>query len=231
MKKETAAERVARDMQTELLSGKWHVGDKYLCEHALCEQYGVSRTTVREAMRLLQAMGMITLQAGRGAFVAAITETDMRQNAAQAIFDGEEDYLELTELRIALEPAIASLAALRASEQEQWMLLGLLQVYEKAYEAADPLGMADANKKFHLALAQATHNRVYEKLYRQLSDACDEYVCKLFAVEENGKAAMAEHRAVADAILTRDDALAHAAMQAHTENIRDNIRNIHRKVS
>ena len=110
------------------------------------------------------------------------------------------------------------------------MLLGLLQVYQKAYEAADPLGLADANKKFHLALAQATHNRVYEKLYRQLSDACDEYVCKLFAVAENGKAAMAEHRAIADAILARDGELAHAAMRAHVENVRDNIRDIHRRI-
>ena len=223
MKKLSASEIAAKEIKADILSGGYRVGDKYLPEVELCGKLGVSRTTVREAMKLLQAVGMLELKPGRGAFVAICEEAGLNEHAIDRVFSGKDDFTELSEVRMGIEPTTAKYAAERAVEDEIFKLFGILEFFEKAYEANDVLGMVNADEKFHNAIASAAHNALYCKLYEQMTSALRECKGGLFSVANNGKAAVQEHRAMAEAIAEHDGGKAFEAMETHIRNISANI--------
>lgn len=120
LKRTTMTERAAEEIKKYLISGQVKPGDKLLTETEFADQLGVGRSTVREAIRTLQAMGYVELRPGRGAF-AVITSPDdefsMRENAIR-YFKGNQgslnDFLEVWNL---IEPYAASLAATRANHE------------------------------------------------------------------------------------------------------------------
>ena len=226
MKKLSMTEKTTNAMKADILSGNYEEGEKYLSESEVCNKFGVSRTTVREAMRILQAIGFLELKPGKGAFVAVCDESKLNKLAMESIFSKEDDYLELSEVRMGIEPMVAKYAAERADEDELFRLYGILAFFEKAYQAGDVTGMIEADEKFHDTLAECAHNEVYVKLYEQLSESLKDCKGKLFAIENNGKSAIAEHKAIADAIAERNPQLAYSAMEKHIANIIENIKAI-----
>lgn len=229
MKTLSVTEKITNAIKSDILSGTYKEGEKYLSENELCCKYGVSRTTVRESMRILQAIGFLELKPGRGAFVAVCDESKLDRAAVESIFSREDDFLELSEARMGIEPTTSRYAAQRATEDEIFMLYGILSFFEKAYKDRDVLGMIEADEKFHNHIALCAHNEVYIKLYKQLSDASKECKGRLFSVEDNGKSAVSEHRAIADAIAERDSKKAQKSMEKHIANVIENIKNIANK--
>lgn len=226
MKKVSLIEQCIGAIKKDILSGKYKVGDKYLSESELCTELGVSRTTVREALRSMQAIGFLELKPGKGAFVGICDKSQISQSAVGRIFTKEDDFLELTEVRMGIEPTAAKYAAERAAEDEVFMLYGILSVFEKTYKSGDIMGMIEADEKLHNYIAACAHNDIYVKLYAQLSEVSKECKSKLFSVDNNGKPAVNEHREIVDAIAEHDCEKAQIAMEKHIQNIADNIKNI-----
>ena len=229
MKKQLTTEKIANSMKADIFSGAYKVGEKYLSESEACEKFGVSRTTVREAMKILQTIGVLELKPGRGAFVAACDASELNKAAIESIFSKEDDFSELSEVRLGIETTASKYAAERATEDEIFKLYGIHAFFEKAYTNKDILGMIEADEKFHNCIALCAHNEVYIKVYNQLSDAVKECKRHLFSVENNGKAAVSEHKEIADAIAERDAQKAYNAMQKHLTNVMDNIKIIAKK--
>ena len=229
MKNPSITEKITNAIKSDILSGVYKEGEKYLSENEVCNKFNVSRTTVREAMKILQAIGFLDLKPGRGAFVAVCDESKLNKTAIDSIFSKEDDFLELSEVRLGIEPTAAKYAAERATEDEIFKLYGILAFFEKAYKNQDALGMIEADEKFHNCIAACAHNEVYIKVYKQLSAAAKECKGSLFSVENNGKSAVFEHKEIADAIAEQDSQKAYHAMEKHITNVIDNIKNIANK--
>ena len=105
----TAVEQVESSLIALIQSDDYHVGDKLPTEKQLCEELGVGRGTIREAVRILQAKGYVENRPGRGAFLAR-KYPEAQVDVAEWFRMNEDDLKDLTEIRTAIEPVVVKLA-------------------------------------------------------------------------------------------------------------------------
>ena len=165
IQKKSLAEEVAEQLQKEITEGKLKEGDKLPIEPELMKIFGVGRSTIREAIKMLLNRGYLSVQQGRGTFVESQMPTSepFEQRLKRA------DIRDLYDVRKILEAAIAERAALRRTEQD----LKEIQRYamERKTSAKDGLlkECIEADIHFHVAVAKATHNEILFELYSSAS--------------------------------------------------------------
>ncbi|MCS0494557.1 GntR family transcriptional regulator [Ancylobacter sp. MQZ15Z-1] len=156
-------EQTVNKLRTVLLNGELSDGSR-IPEAQLCLRFGVSRTPLREALKVLAAEGFIELRPNRGSIVAPIDPVDVAH---------------VFELKGAIENQIGLLAALRATPQDHDRIE---QVHRELATHPDPTSYTELNQEFHRALATATHNPVLVQTY----DNLQKRVLRLrFVVNEN----------------------------------------------
>lgn len=202
---QTRAERLADAIAAEILAGTLPPGLR-LDEQILARRFGVSRTPVRDALRLLSGTGLIDLRPRSGATVRMITpdELDMLFIAM-----GE------------VEASCARLATLSMSPGERSGLRNLHEAMGRLAEAGDREGYANANQIFHEALYAGAHNRVVEEIAVSLRRRLIPYRRAQFRAPGRLQRSHAEHGAVVRAVLARDAAAANAAMLIHMSIVED----------
>jgi GntR family transcriptional repressor for pyruvate dehydrogenase complex len=151
-------DKIAIDLQTQIVSGKLPLGKRLPSERALCALFGVGRTTIREALKSLAARGLITPSA-RGAIVADrgslhLPETDLAGLAAQT------SIRQLFEVRKLMEVRVAGWAALRATAEDIESMSAAIQA-----ELGRDTSAGNPNRLFHDALAKAAHNPALVQVY------------------------------------------------------------------
>ncbi|WP_304618115.1 GntR family transcriptional regulator [Paracoccus sp. (in: a-proteobacteria)] len=187
-----------RRLLAEIRSGQLLPGSR-LRETELAERLGISRTPVREAIRQLEADGLVTHQARQG---AAIRNLDYAE------------VIELYEMRSVLEGTAARLAARMASQVE----LAELTEINDALAASQPGSAAqELNRQFHRTLLDAARNRFLVKTMSALQKTLLILGPTTLSETERHESAASEHRAVIDAIAGRDGERAEAAMRAHVQ--------------
>jgi len=190
-------------MRALLESGEWEVGTRIPPEPALAADLGVSRNTVREAVKALAHLGLLQVRRGDGTYVAATTEM-------QALMRRQLDRVELDhllEVRHAIEVRAAALAAQRRTAADLATLDGLVARRREAVARGDGPAFVDADVDFHCAVVAAAHNPLLVELY-------DGLVETLRASIDDPRGAdvlAAEHDAVLDAVRAGDPAAAAAA--------------------
>lgn len=189
------ADRAYERFRQALRQGRLGPGQRLL-ETEIAEAFGMSRTPVREAIRRLQAEGLVAVLPGRGLCVAQYD-------------DAQVD--ELYQMREALEGTAARLAARNAGRPDIMVLRRLLE--EEAALPAD--GLAEHNRRFHRALHQAAHNRYLLRSLSAISDALLLLGPTTLDLPGRAAAAREEHGRIVDAVAARDDAAAEAAARAH----------------
>ncbi|MBV7407419.1 GntR family transcriptional regulator [Maritimibacter sp. DP1N21-5] len=181
---------------TELREGRLNPGDR-LRETELAERLGMSRTPVREAIRLLEADDIVTHMPRQGASVRTLDYAEV---------------MELYEMRAVLEGTAARLAARAASEIE------LEELYEMNRQMAALGNGAEAfilNRQFHGAMLDAARNRFLARSIRSLQKTLMILGPTTLTEPDRAEKAVEEHFGVLDAIKARDGSLAEAAMRAH----------------
>jgi DNA-binding GntR family transcriptional regulator len=196
------AASLRREIETRLRSaitqGRFHAGER-LIERELCEMLGVSRPSLREALRQLEAEELVTLRPHRGPAVAEIT-----------IGEASEIY----EIRATLEGLAARLFTRRASDAEVEQLRQTLREFKKA--AADAsLGLLDRKNKFYEVLLNGCGNRVIRRVLSQLHNRIRLLRAEILAGRT--KAALAEVTKIVDAVERRDENAACLASIEHIE--------------
>lgn len=147
-------------------------GDRIPSETELASELGVSRTSIREAVRILIAKGVLEIKRGRGTFVTAVPDATDGLLGISLADDHRLLVRDWFEFRAVLEPAAVRLATMRASPEE----LDAIERFEQ--QAADYLGdnsvFDEADTQMHTAIAKATHNRIIERLVPFLQDSVAE---------------------------------------------------------
>ena len=190
-------EYVHARLRDAIKAGRYPPGTR-IRETEVADWLGVSRTPVREAMRRLQADGLLVFEPWRGVVVA---ELDQQQ------------IVEFYAMRRVLDGAAARLAAQHASVPELAYMEDCLN--SASPETNDPVKMADANRKFHDALFQAAHNRYLLKSAAALSDALALLRGTTYSFPDRAAAAHEEHMALMEAIRAREPEKAERLARKH----------------
>src|SRR5581483_4368117 len=174
-------EQVAEQIENLILSGELQSGDRLPTEREFAEQFHVSRTAVREAMKLLEQKGLVEMRPGRGTHVIDGTLQAVRHSLGLMMRVGQQgNLLSLVEVRELLEPGIAALAAERAGEEDIAIMRAAIATMDKHLTCADNYIAAD--NSFHRALAKATQNPVVLSLVDSIVDLLSEQRKLIFMV-------------------------------------------------
>lgn len=176
--------------------GIYRPGDR-LVESELAERFGVSRTPIREALQRLETQSLLTRD-GRSLIVASLDHNQLA---------------ELYVVRAELEGLAARLAAQHATAEEIRVLKDMVSADRKL--VGDPGALSRANRRFHKQIHLASHNRFLVQQLDLVHRSMALLATTSLAVEGRGKAALAEHGAIVDAIAARNGAAAEAALKAH----------------
>lgn len=204
----TRSEEVVETLRARLADGTWPVGTRLPGEHALSDELGVGRNTIREALRSLVNAGLLRARRGDGTYVIATDELE----AALSRRVGTEEAVRLLEVRMALEVECEALAALRATDAERANMLRLLHARDEAAAGDDEALFLRADLAWHESVARSADNPLLLQLYLGL-DRPATYARhpEAMALQRDAHELTGTHSAVMDAILARDPAAARAA--------------------
>jgi len=213
-------QQIVDQIEALILEGKLHPGDQLPSERELAEQFSVSRTAVREAVKTLSEKGLVAVEIGRGTFITQGVSKALRRSLGWIVQSGEGNPLaDLVQVRTILEPEIAAIAAEMASEQDLENLERVVSIMDSALTNADVY--VEADLEFHLALARATQNRLIPTLIDPIVDLLREQRKGIFLVKGGAQRGQFHHKSILDAVKKRDSAAARQAMQAHLAQVRE----------
>jgi DNA-binding FadR family transcriptional regulator len=216
------AARVTQELLDSIVEGKLRTGQRLPSERDLSEQFGVSRTVIREAVRGLQAKGVVEVQSGRGVEVASVTSAQVTETfdlfvKGQQIKDNVlPDHI--SEVREMLELRIVALACERGSVDELREIEVAFHAMEQAQSTED---LADRDSDFHMAIALATGNPLLVTLLESVNATIRSVRRESLRRPGRKSEAQVQHRAVLDGILGRDSATAVQAMSRHLDDSKE----------
>jgi GntR family transcriptional repressor for pyruvate dehydrogenase complex len=168
VKSARVSELIIEQIKTGILDGIMKPGDKLPPERELSERFRASRIAIREALKNLEASGLIVIRPGSGVFVTSVTSKAMSESLYSILRMQKTSMNEVTEARLILEPHIAKLAADRAVEKD---FVRLETNMEEATRAiADGKPATAENMEFHAILTAMMHNTVVDLMMRTLLD-------------------------------------------------------------
>lgn len=212
-------EQIVRQIQESIHKGALKEGDRLPAERELAQQFGVSRTAVREAVKALIEKGLVEAHPGRGTFVIGGTSNPLQQTLDRVIRVSQpEGTATLAEVRAILEPEIAALAAARATEEDLAAMREAISVMDESRQDADAFIEADLD--FHLALAEAAANPLILSLIDSIVGLLREQRMRIFYVGGGPERGQYHHRRILEAVEHRDPQGAREAMSAHLRQVR-----------
>ncbi len=191
-------------------------GDALPSERELGEQYGVSRTVIREAVRALTSRGVVDARAGRGLTVARVAP-EMVSASMQLYLHGQEQipYAKISEVRRGIEVLIAGYAAERATDEE---IAGAREMTEGLRDEVDGERRSLLDVEFHRALARMTHNDLFLIMLDSIGPILLEIRRATFKLPNDSLSAFNEHNRIINAVAERDADAARAAMERHLKH-------------
>lgn len=216
------SERIIAGISDAVVSGELAPGDRLPPERELAEQFGVSRTVVRDAVKTLSGRGILRARRGAGTFVAAPAGDAGLGALAEGLSLGDEGFGDLFEVRKVLEAQAAQWAARRGSEHHVGRLRGIV---EEAYRHADEPGVLDeTDARFHLAVAEASRNLVLVRVMFALLDLLASSRREALEIAGRARLSLDEHERIIEEIERRDPEAAREAMLAHLISVESAIR-------
>ena len=190
---------------------RFSAGDKLPNENELSEELNVSRTTLREAIRILVAYNVLEIQRGKGTFVTQAA-FEQQSNFGQ-LADIKVNAKDLYEMRLIFEPEAAYLAAIRGTDAEIKRILDLGEKIEQEIKSGQD--RTDNEHSFHKAIAQATHNEFMNQLMSILYQAIAKGVTLSTMSQKAVTDTVGDHRMIMDFLEQRNAEGAKNAMKIH----------------
>ncbi len=207
-------------------SGAFVPGTVLPPERILAERFGVSRGSVREAIRSLEYAGVLDVRTGSGTFVAEAGASKAAALRARAALAGEHSPLDLLVARQAVEPVCAGLAAVHRSAADLDTLRKLVEAQDELLQRDEET--AEVDLAFHMAVADACHNPVLVLLYDRIAEIMRQDVWLDLRRRSRTRAGtpqlyLDQHRATLGAIERGDAAAASQSVDAHMRTVEDRL--------
>ena len=214
-------ELVAERLAGAIADGRLAPREPIPTERELTATFAVGRSSVREALRLLQSLGLLS-SGHRGELVVADSGGPLGRAISLMVSLDSLPLGELFEVLRALEVAAAGGAATRRSAADLARMGEC--VVEMRASLGDPERYDRADLQFHLAIAKASSNRFSARLMEGLREAMAEAFTVAFKLPGNARRSLREHQAIAESVTARDDRGARAAMEAHLDRVAAELR-------
>lgn len=193
---------VFRTLRQAILTGEMKPGERLLEIH-LANKLGVSRTPIREAIRMLELEGLVIMVPRRGAQVAQITEKSMS---------------DVLEVRCALDELAVELACARITEEEKEELMTACEAFEKATLTGQVHVIAKADVEFHDIIFKAAGNPRLTQMINNLAEQMYRYRFEYIKDESQHQMLVKEHRRICESISSKDVVASKDAIREHIEN-------------
>lgn len=219
-KRDKLYKQVADQIQSLIAADSLRPGDKLPGERELAERMNVSRTVIREAIRVLSDRGLVQVKSGCGTYVRKLSAKDAA--ASMELFlklsQSSDHFRNVYEVRRMIEVEAAGLAAGRATDGDcQAMQLAIEGMANHRHDSDD---YARYDVTFHAAVATATHNELFSVLFSPISGLLAGMVRVSLGASNAAAEGLAHHRNILDKIRMRDPEKAREAMREHVEHAR-----------
>ncbi len=218
-------EEIVDQLRELIHTGAFSPGDQLPPEREMAAMLGVSRASVREAVVVLQALGILTVKPGEGTYVSASMNSETIEPLALILSVEQNSLLQLMEVRRILEAEAAALAALRATREDRQKMVAVLDDMRATAERHEQ--GVEFDLFFHFTIAEATKNPLLRRIIKTL----DNMMHQTFLVNRNEMYAnpitadriLNEHQIILDAILSGDAGAAREGMLHHLGHVEDGL--------
>ena len=210
------------DQIQELISaGRIKPGDRLPPERELAELFKASRNSVRDAIRVLEQMGLIESRQGDGTYVRSVSAEDLAEPLALMLLQSRTQMRELWEVRRVLEPALAEFAASRITDEELDELETILEAQRRKVEAGSIA--LEEDTAFHYAIAEAARNTVILRTLDTLVDLLRQSRERSLQQHDRPAYSLAGHKRILAALRRRDPEDARAEMLRHLREVEERV--------
>ncbi len=218
-----ASGEIVSQIERAIFSGRFSAGDRLQSERELAEEFGVSRITVRDALRVLEARGLIRVKVGAsgGAFVAESNADNVAESISTMILLRRMTLSELAEARTVVEVATADLAAQRWDAERLGRLEETVERGRRVVREGAP--HTEASMDFHVALAEAARNELLSATVRAYRDLLMQTVNDMRDVK-SARTTQKAHEEIIEAVRSRDADGARRLMLDHLEDFEKRLR-------
>ncbi|HKU29794.1 FadR/GntR family transcriptional regulator [Arthrobacter sp. NyZ413] len=218
---------VADELLDRIVAGEFPPGTVVPGELELSAKHEVSRMTVREAMKTLEAQRILSVERGRGTFVNPLSRWASLEAVLRAASEGKNDgavAVQLIELRRMLETGACELAASRVSPEDIEQLRVHVSAMQDAHDSNDVTAFVEADLAFHDVILHASGNVFVAVLFEPLHRVLETRRTQTSQIPDIQKHAIAHHRDILEALEARDTRRARLAMDAHMQQTLDDLR-------
>ncbi|MFQ5913356.1 MAG: FadR/GntR family transcriptional regulator [Nitrospinota bacterium] len=222
VKKNRVYEAIVNQVLSLIAQGQLKSGDRLPPERDLVESFNVSRASVREAICVLESLGLVESRVGSGTYVTTPKVENLIQPLALTILQEQDNLQEIFEARRLIEPYLAGLAAERATQAEKEELAAIVERHARLVAKGETGAEADVD--FHLAIARAARNQVLLRLIDGIHDLLGKSRDSSFQVGGRPKQSLNGHLKVLEAIQREDSPGARIAMDDHLSRVEEFVR-------
>ncbi len=213
IQKVSITDMVVNELKKMIVEGQFAPGEKLPTENEMCQTMKVSRTCVREAIRVLQALDLVDIFPGKGAFVST-TPIDMREKWYDVQGLTVSDFIEV---RMAIETVSTRLAITKAKKSQVEKLRKIHESFMEAIERHNLTELIMYDEMFHSEIVNITGNKLLINLNKQLIVANRKFRCESFMNDEVYKKAVEPHTRIYNCFLNKDAEQGQVEMQRHLE--------------
>lgn len=217
-------EQVIEQIKEMIRNGTLKKGDKLPSERELTVELGVSRSSIREALRSLEIIGLLESRQGEGNFIRSNFENALIEPLSIMFMLNESSPLQIFELRQLLEIEIAKLAATNINKEQ---ISDLTKMIKNMRETKDEEEKVKIDKQFHYLIANASGNNLIINILFAISCIMDKFikeVRRVILLEETEEIIHAQHINILKALKAGDENMALEAMKDHMELIKINLK-------
>lgn len=208
------SERAIEQIKELIVRENLEPGSKLPSERFLVTAFGISRTSIREALRMLEIMGLVEVKPGKGVFVKGLT-ADLFMPLSSLLSTHQETLHHHFEARLLLEPEASAMAANRASKKDIRRLRKVIESFKDNLQKDNLVGLIRADIQFHRLIANATNNRTIEMTMNTITRYDFDGWKMSLRTKKRPLKTIAEHTRILDAIEAGDEKKARSAMRSH----------------
>lgn len=219
-------EQVIEQIQDNIMNGTFKKGDKLPSERELSEKMRVSRTSIREALRVLETMGVVESRQGEGNFICSNIEKSLLQPLSMMFKLNGGSWSDIFELRNILEIECARLCAKRATDLDCRELQAIVDAMIKETYGQNRLDvLVDLDKKFHNNLSNMSKNYLIESLFLTTSNLFEKFIedarYKIISYDSatGSSDLLIQHKNICEAIIKKDEEAAMNYMKEHMKYV------------
>ncbi|GGB54553.1 GntR family transcriptional regulator [Lentibacillus populi] len=221
--KKGISEKVADYIKEQIRAGVYSVGERIPGERDMSIQLEVSRNTVREAYKILEAYGYLKAEHGRGVFIAS--EAEQIRKMTESFFISSSQISDLFAVRQVLEESVVEWATKNGTNENVEKLQSIVKdAQEIIASGRDPIELAEYDLQFHLYLAEMSGNDVANRIMHHLIDLLRQARTQSIRIPNRAEKSVAEHDEIVKSIKEGNTVLAKKSMKYHLESVEKSIK-------